>query len=74
MRAAPGFEQFHRVLELIDETTLLAAECNTSRIFLQCSGERLVNTAVVHQINDLRTRAMQKTSHEVDFRIVPVKQ
>ena len=74
MRAAAGFEQVHHVLEVIDKTTLLAAEGNTLRVFLQCSDDRLVNTTVVHQVNDLRTHTLQKPSHEIDIRIVPVKQ
>jgi hypothetical protein len=67
-------EQIHHVLEIFNMAALVGADGNALHVFLQCSGHHLIHAAVVPQVNHLGTHALQDAAHDVDGRIVPVKQ
>ena len=74
MGAAPCAQQVHHVLEVLDVPTLVAADGNALRVFLKRGGNDFVHRAVVPQVDDLGAHALQDAPHDVDGRVVAVKQ
>ena len=71
--AAPALEQIDHVLEILDMPALVRADGNALRVFLQGCGDHLINAAVVPQMDNLCTHALQNAAHDVDGRVMPVK-
>ena len=74
VRAAALPEQVDHVLEILDVPALVGTDGDALRVFLQCRRHDLVDAAVVPQVDHLGTHAHQDAAHDVDGRIVPVKQ
>ena len=74
VRTATGFEQVNHVLEVLDMPTLVRADGDALRVFLQGGCDHFVHAAVVAQVNHLGAHALQDTPHDVDGCVVPVKQ
>ena len=74
VRAAPAFKQVHHVFEILDVSALIRTDGDALRVFLQGGGDNLVNAAVVSQMNHFCAHALQDAPHDVDGRVVPVKQ
>ncbi|MCY1385140.1 hypothetical protein D9M69_734840 [compost metagenome] len=55
-------------------TALVGADRDALRVFLQRGGDHLVDRAVVAQVDHLGAHALQDAAHDVDGRIVSVKQ
>ena len=72
--AAALLEQVDHVLEILDMTALVGADGDALGIFLQGGGHHLIDRAVVAQVNHLGAHALQDAAHDVDGRIMPVKQ
>ena len=72
--AAAAPEQIDHVLEILHMPALVGADGNALRVFLQGGRHHLVNAAVVAQVNHLGPHALQNAPHDVDGRIVSVKQ
>ncbi|MDT4861838.1 hypothetical protein FQZ97_964590 [compost metagenome] len=72
--AAALLEQVHHVLEVLDMTALVGADGDALRVFLQRSGDHLVDRAVVPEVDHLSAHALQDAAHDVDGRVVAVKQ
>jgi len=66
-------EQIHDVPEKFDVTTLVAADRNTLGIFLNGSGNDLLNRTVMPQMDYLGTRSLEDTADYVNGGIVPVE-
>jgi len=72
--AAPALEQVHHVLEVLHMPALVRADGNALHVFLQSGGDHFVHAAVVPEVDHLCAHALQDAAHDVDGRIVPVKQ
>ena len=71
---ATAFEQIHHVLEVLDMPSLVGADGNALRVFLQGGGDHFIDAAVVAQVNHLGAHALQNPPHDVDGRVVAVEQ
>ena len=74
VRTAPGFEQINHVLEVLHMPALVRADGDALRVFLQGGCDHLVHAAVMAQVNHLGAHALQDAPHDVDGRVVAVKQ
>ena len=74
VRAAAAVQQIDHVLEILDMPTLVAADGDALRVFLQGGGHHLIDAAVVAKVNHLGAHALQDAPHDVDGRVVAVEQ
>ncbi len=72
--AAARAQQIHHVLEILHMSALVGAQRNALRVFLQGGAHHLIDRTVVAQVNHLRAHALQDAPHDVDGRVMPVKQ
>ena len=67
-------QQVHHVFEILHVAALVRADRDALRIFLQSSSDHFLDRAVVAQVNDLGPHALQNAPHDVDGRVMPIKQ
>src|SRR5206468_10595263 len=67
-------QQVHHVLEVLDVATLVGADRDALRVFLQGRGHHLVDRAVVAEVDHLGAHAHQDAPHDVDGGVVAVEQ
>ena len=67
-------QQVDHVFEVLDVAALVGADRNALHVFLQGGGDHVVNAAVVPQMDHFGTHALQDAAHDIDGRIVAVKQ
>ncbi len=72
--AAARFQQVHHVLEILDVPPLVRTDGDALRILLQRRRHDFIHAAVVTQVNHLGAHALQNAAHDVDRRIMAVKQ
>ena len=72
--AATRAQQVHHVFEIFHMAALVGADGDALHILLQGCGHHIVHRAVVSQVNHLRAHALQNASHDVDGRIMAIKQ
>ena len=74
VRAAALAQQIDHVLEVLHMAALVRADGNALHIFLQSGSHHLVVRAVVAQMDDLGAHALEDAAHDIDGRVVAVKQ
>ena len=67
-------QQIDHVFEVFDMAALVRADGNALHIFLQSGSHHLVDRAVVAQMDDLGAHALEDAAHDIDGRVVAVKQ
>ena len=72
--AATLAQQIDHVLEVLHMAALVGADGDALHVFLQRSSHHLVHRTVVAQVDHLGTHALQNAAHDVDGRVMPVKQ
>ena len=72
--AATRTQQIDHVLEVLHMAALVRADGNALHVFLQRSSHHLVHRAVMAQVDDLGAHALQNAAHDVDGRVVAIKQ
>ena len=68
------FQQIVDVLEVLNMSALVAGEGDTLHIFLDSCLNDHAGGAVMPQVYDLGARALHDPAHNVDCRIVAIKQ
>ncbi|MNU92940.1 hypothetical protein D3C71_828690 [compost metagenome] len=71
---APLAEHVHHVLEVLDMPALVRRQRNRVGVFLQRRAHHVLDAAVVAQVDHLRALRLDQAAHDVDGRIVAVKQ
>ncbi len=74
VRTATGLEQVDHVLEVFDVPALVGTDGDALHILLQCRRDHFVDAAVVAQMDHLGAHALQDAAHDVDGRVMSVKQ
>ena len=69
-----ALQQVDHVLEVLDVPALVAADRDALHVFLQRRGDDVVDAAVVAEVDDLGSHALQDAPHDVDRRVVAVEQ
>src|SRR5215467_2267349 len=67
-------KQVQHVFEVFDMATLVGGDCNSLDILLQRGVHDFADRTVVPKMDHLDAASLQDTSHDVDRRIVTVKQ
>ncbi len=74
VRAAALAQQIEHVLEKLDVAALVRTDGDALHVLVECCGDDLVDRAVVAEMNDLRAARLQYAAHDVDRRVVTVKE
>ena len=72
--AASLAQQIDHVLEILHMTALVGADGNALCVLLQCSRDHFIDRPVVTQVNHLGAHALQDAAHDVDGRVMAIKQ
>ena len=67
-------QQVDHVFEILDVAALVGADGNALRVLLQSGRDHFIDGAVVTQVNHFGTHTLQNAAHDVDGRIVAIKQ
>ncbi len=73
VRAALGQEVDH-VLEVLDVPALVGRDCDALGVLLDCTIHNLRDGAVVAEVDDLSARGLHDAAHDVDGRVVTIKE
>src|SRR6476620_6537743 len=73
MATAVLFQQVFHVLEKLHVTALVRGNGNTLHVFLNSAFYYLCHTAVMTQVNNLCSLALENAAHNIDRCIVPVE-
>src|ERR1700744_1461205 len=67
-------QQVIHIFKVFYVTTLVTGQCNALHIFLYSAIYYLFHAAVMAQVYDLGTAALQYAAHDINRSIMPVKQ
>ncbi|CAB4762621.1 unannotated protein [freshwater metagenome] len=74
MRRAFLGKTVNQVLEILDVTALIGANCDSLHILLDGSGHKFINGAVMTQMDHLGALRLQNATHDVDRHVMAIKQ
>jgi hypothetical protein len=74
IRATARLQQVDHVLEELDVATLVRGDGDSLHILLQRRVHDLLHGTIVAEVDDLGARRLQDAAHDVDRRIMAVKQ